>query len=187
MPWRSASTSQPAMRTLAVEKNGISGAAPSTASAKIAPAAGPSMPKRNLIRRPAGFRAVLLSRSRVTSYGPVRALYSTQLISGMPLTSSKSSSAWQYIKVSPITWPSWLQAMNCLAFPGTNASKLFTPRYDNKRMASGPRTNSSGMWWDWSNRMAALRQARCSSIQLDCSAGTGVPPPALAWGARVSL
>lgn len=50
MPWRSASTSQPAMRTLAVRKNGMSGGSPSTTDWKMASAFGPSMPKRKLVR-----------------------------------------------------------------------------------------------------------------------------------------
>ncbi len=94
MPCRSAITSQPAIFTRAVRKNGISGASPSTTSVKICSALGPSMPKRKLVRPsgPPGFCAVWRSRVTATSYPPVSALNVTQSCSCMPLMSSKVSS-----------------------------------------------------------------------------------------------
>src|SRR3954452_23932355 len=74
---------------------------------------------------------------------------------------------------SPIRWPSGATATNCLALPGPKAAKLLTARSLNSRRASGPVTNRSCMWCDWSSSAQLSSQDRCSDRQLVNSGCTG--------------
>src|SRR3954462_11636629 len=91
---------------------------------------------------------------------------------GCPTRSKEFSSRWNRM-ASPIRWPSGETATNCLALPGPKVAKVLTARSLNSRGASGPSTNRSVMWWDWSSRAQLSSHARCSVRQLVNSGFTG--------------
>ena len=74
--------------------------------------------------------------------------------------------------LSPITWPLYEQATNCLALFGTKPFMLLMARLSMSFSASGPSMKRSTMWCVWSNSTAALRHAACSSRQFENSGAT---------------
>src|SRR4051794_13690099 len=74
---------------------------------------------------------------------------------------------------SPMRWPSGLTATNCLALPGPKFAKVLTARPLSSRSASGPSTNRSVMWCDWSSSAQVSSQDRDSVRQLVNSGCTG--------------
>ena len=67
---------------------------------------------------------------------------------------------------SPMTCPAGVHGTNCLAMFTGKLATLLMPVSEMSLIASGPRMNRLAMWWDWSNRTAVSRQARCSRRQL---------------------
>jgi hypothetical protein len=74
---------------------------------------------------------------------------------------------------SPIRWPPALTATYCLALFTPKFANVFTPRSLNSRSASGPSTNRSVMWWDWSSSAHVVAHARCSERQFVNSGAIG--------------
>ncbi len=73
---------------------------------------------------------------------------------------------------SPITCPAGVVGTNCLAMLTGKFATLLIPVSETSFSASGPLKKKFTMWWDWSNRTAVSRQARCSRRQFVNSYGT---------------
>ena len=159
MPWRSARTWRPSMRTTPMWKNVMSATAHRSASRAGRCASDPAPGSDSVGARPpaAAVRGrPLVAPGRARRARRSRRGTAIQLAAGArPTNTSESSARWNRMP-SPITWPSGLHGTNCLARSTGKWAKLFDRQPASSASASGPSTYCSTMWCDWSNSARAL-------------------------------